>query len=188
MGQNADPLIIVPSPPQFLDATGISWCTISDSDSGLVVSGFSDDGKEAGRLTAGFSGGIELDLAAGAEQVTFKGSISASSEYGYEVVGQEVGQAGHFVIHESDSTGNPDFTQLTQNWAALADSLITVGYALDNGAGDGSDQRRACCRTLAAGVLLEGVNYLNDPSSQEWSRLGDAALAYLSDDCGSASA
>ncbi|NUW39780.1 hypothetical protein [Nonomuraea rhodomycinica] len=187
MGQNADPQIIVPVPTPFGDAIGISWCTVSDSDSRLVISGFSEDGKAAGSLTAGFSGGIELDMAAGSERVTLKGGISASSRYLYEIVGQEDGHSGRFIIHDDDSTGNPDFTQLTQAWAGLADSFITVGYALGNGAG-GGDQRRASCRMLAAGVLLEGVNFTIDSGPGGWSRLGDAALAYLSDDCGSASA
>ncbi|MEV0199418.1 hypothetical protein [Nonomuraea sp. NPDC050691] len=182
MGQNADVLIVVPAPRQFQDATGIAWCTASDGDSGFVITGFGEDGKEAGTLTAGFSGGIELDITDGTGQTTLRGSISASPEYDYEVVGQEDGQAGHFVIHSSDADGNPAFTELLQAWAYLGDAFITVGYALQNGGG-----QPLSCRAFATGILLEGVRLTVDENIQEWGRTGDATLACLGDDCGSLS-
>ncbi|MBN6054088.1 hypothetical protein JYK22_19260, partial [Nonomuraea sp. RK-328] len=182
MGQNADPLIVVPAPQSVKDASGISWCTASDGDSGFVISGFSDDGKEVGTLTAGFSGGIELDITGNGGQTTLKGSISASQEYGYEVVGQEDGQPGHFVIHSGDADGNPGFTELLQAWAYLGDAFITVGYALKNGGG-----QRVSCRAFATGILLEGVRFLVDDDIQEWIRIGDAVPVYLGEDCGSTS-
>ncbi|MFI6786208.1 hypothetical protein ACIBG4_02675 [Nonomuraea sp. NPDC050383] len=183
MGQDADVLIIVPAPQQFQDATGIAWCTASDGDSGLVISGFSQDGKEVGTLTAGFSDGIELVIAEGSEQTTLTGSISAPQGYTYEVDGQEVGQWGSFSLHNTEAGGNPAFTELLQNWAFVGDSFITVGYALQN-----ENMRSFSCRALATGMLLEGVRFIVDQDNfQEWSRIGDAALTYLGNDCGSAS-
>ncbi|MFC4123132.1 hypothetical protein [Nonomuraea zeae] len=188
MGQDADVLIVVPAPQQFQNATGISWCTASDGDSGLVITGFSEDGKEVGNLTAAFSGGITLAIAENSERATLTGSISASEEYGYEVDGQEVGQWGSFVIQSSQAEGNPAFSELLQSWGLLGDAFITVGYALKNGGTGGGNTQRVSCRALATGILLEGVRYIVDAgNNQEWGRIGDATLAYLGNGCGSVS-